>query len=629
MAAAAASPLLLVLFVLAFNANISAARLHRVELTAADEGLSLKALPPFAPTTFFEVAKPVPLPPASAPACSALLLQHDFGYTYGQPPVTAAYRPPCARLRRGRSPSHVVLQWHASSQGRQFDRIFGVWLGGVELLRGCTAEPRPNGIVWTVRKDVTRYAALFARPQTLAVYLGNVVDDTYTGVYHVNVSLHFYFDRSHDRRRAADYQVPSFSAPADLVLPLSRSLPLNDGQWFLIQNSTDVQSTKLAVPANTYRAVLEVYLSFHSRDEFWYTNPPNVYLSENNITDLPGNGPFREVLASLDGEVVGAIWPFTVIHTGGVNPLLWRPISSIGSFDLPSYDIEITPFLGKVLDGKPHEYGFGVTDALNVWFIDANLHLWLDGESSHTSGSLIAYEAPSYAPSLYAQFEGLDGQFKTSARRYISSTGWVNSSFGKITTRFFQKLEFHNSMIFSGNGSNQMINQTIDFECGTYTKHPSSVLFSEHLLRTFPLYLYAGITDQANDAFTQVANLSLGFDEKKLSGEKSGFAYSSLKNLLTARGYMKVKGNLVQSGLGSTEQAYTASGDKDKEMLEMDILVIGNGSQIEGKLMGALQRNFLQEQQSILNQNRLLINEINQHQESRNFISSFLFPDRI
>ncbi|XP_074583966.1 protein ELF4-LIKE 3-like [Curcuma longa] len=51
-------------------------------------------------------------------------------------------------------------------------------------------------------------------------------------------------------------------------------------------------------------------------------------------------------------------------------------------------------------------------------------------------------------------------------------------------------------------------------------------------------------------------------------------------------------------------------------MLEMDTLVIGNGSQIESKLLGALQRNFLQVQ-SILDQNRLLINEINQNHESR------------
>ncbi|KAK9269102.1 hypothetical protein L1049_000871 [Liquidambar formosana] len=113
----------------------------------------------------------------------------------------------------------------------------------------------------------------------------------------------------------------------------------------------------------------------------------------------------------MDGEVVGAIWPFTVIFTGGVNPLLWRPITAIGSFDLPSYDIEITPFLGTILDGKTHEFGFTVTNALNVWYIDANLHLWLDNESQKTTGKLLTHNALPPLISLESDFKGFNGHF--------------------------------------------------------------------------------------------------------------------------------------------------------------------------------------------------------------------------
>ena len=85
------------------------------------------------------------------------MLSHDFGFTYGKPPVVANYRFPRQCRRRGSSEfSKIVLEWTATCKGRQFDRIFGVWLGGVELLRSCTAEPRASGIVWTVQKDVTR-----------------------------------------------------------------------------------------------------------------------------------------------------------------------------------------------------------------------------------------------------------------------------------------------------------------------------------------------------------------------------------------------------------------------------------------------------------------------------------------
>lgn len=109
----------------------------------------------------------------------------------------------------------------------------------------------------------------------------------------------------------------------------------------------DVQSKKLAISSNTYRAVLEVFVSFHGSDEFWYTNPPNEYIEANNLSGLPGNGAFQEIIVKVDEDIVGAVWPFTVIYSGGVNPLLWRPVTGVGSFNLPTYDIDITPFLGN------------------------------------------------------------------------------------------------------------------------------------------------------------------------------------------------------------------------------------------------------------------------------------------
>ncbi|XP_057550469.1 peptide-N4-(N-acetyl-beta-glucosaminyl)asparagine amidase A-like [Amaranthus tricolor] len=205
---------------------------------------------------------------------------------------------------------------------RQYDRIFGIWVEGVELLRSCTAEPTDSGIFWNVRKDVTKYSSLLMKSNlNLSVYMANIVDKTYT----------------------------------DLILSIFRNLPLNDGLWFKIQNSTDFQMKELVIPRNVYRAVLEIYVSFHENDEFWYTNLDNDYLMANNLS-FPGNVSFREVLVKLDDDLVGAVWPFTVIFTVGINPLFWRPISAIESFDLSSYDIEITPFLGKLLDGNPHRF---------------------------------------------------------------------------------------------------------------------------------------------------------------------------------------------------------------------------------------------------------------------------------
>ncbi|KAK3026473.1 hypothetical protein RJ639_041770 [Escallonia herrerae] len=514
------------------------------------------------PTTFFEVTKPIELPRTKP--CSYLVLQHDFGYTYGKPPVLANYTPPtdCP----SQDFAKIVFEWKATCKGRQFDRIFGVWLGGVELFRSCTAEPRATGIVWNVKKDITRYHSLLKTNQTLAVYLGNLIDSTYTGVYHVNITIHFY---PADQERYSSYDMPDsdnlvkgYHSGADLILPISRNLPLNDGLWFEIENSTDVELKEFKIPQNAYRAVLEVYVSFHENDEFWYGNLPNEYITANNLTGTPGNGPFREVVVSLDGVVIGAVWPFTVIYTGGVNPLLWRPISAIGSFNLPSYDIEITPLLGSILDGKAHEFGFSVTNALNVWYIDANLHIWLDHKSVKTKGKLMTHNSLPPLVSLVSNFTGLNGKFFTSVSRSISSSGWVQSSHGKITTKSSQEFNYTNLMVMGKSGNLQIVNQKIDFNESVVAKMPSNSVLSYKSFKRFPFYLYSDNLDLGGGSYNSVANVTLGFSEKRVKASDSGVSVSSLWNLQNGQGSMIVKGNLVVSGLGSTQQSYQYDSSK-------------------------------------------------------------------
>ncbi|XP_022735325.1 peptide-N4-(N-acetyl-beta-glucosaminyl)asparagine amidase A-like [Durio zibethinus] len=514
------------------------------------------------PTLFFEVTKPIYVP--NAKPCSLLVLQHDFGYTYGKPPVFANYSFPsdCPYQEF----SKIVLEWNATCKGRQFDRIFGVWLSGVELLRSCTAEPRATGIVWSVQKDVTRYSSLLLmnKTQTFAVYLGNIVDKTYTGVYHVNVTLYFYpaVEKLNIFMGKEGSLGSGVSSKADLIIPFSRDLPLNDGLWYEIENATDVKVKEFEIPQNVYRAVLEVYVSFHENDEFWYANPPNEYIAANNLTDLAGNGPFREVLVSLDGKLVGAVWPFTVVYTGGINPLLWRPISGIGSFDLPTYDIEITPFLGNILDGKPHKLSFSVTNALNVWYIDSNLHLWLDSKSTKTEGKLLQHDVVPLGVSSVSDFKGLNGTFVTNTTRFISSNGWVKSTYGTVITKSIQNLSYSNSMVMAKDGNLQIVNQTIHFDDSIYAIMPSSNVKSKKSNKTFLLYLYSDYVEQGNRTALSVANVTLGFDEKKFKDADARSASSSLRNLQKGKGVMITKDDLVVSGVARTQQTYNYDGSK-------------------------------------------------------------------
>ncbi|KAL3636928.1 Peptide-N4-(N-acetyl-beta-glucosaminyl)asparagine amidase A [Castilleja foliolosa] len=543
-----ASSLLLLILIL-LHTNPSAANLRKTTSLFRSQLISAAAISA-APTTYFEVTKPIPLPKTEP--CSYLALKHNFASTYGKPPVHTTYKLPSANCPSDiNNFSKIVLEFTATSKGKQFDRIFGIWLGGVEILRSCTAEPRKNGTIWTVKKDITRYRSLLLRKteQTLAVYLGNVVDTKYTGVYHVNVTFHFYPSEENSDHDDHD-------AGADLIIPISRNLPLNDGLWFEIENSTHVVKTEFEIPRNAYRAVLEVYVSFHERDEFWFGNYPNEYISMNNLSadEYYGNGPFREVIVQLDDLLVGAIWPFTVIYTGGVNPLLWRPITGIGSFDLPTYDIEITPLLGRILDGKNHTFAFSVTNALNVWYIDANLHLWLDKESDRTEGKVLSHHSPPLSSSIVSNFSGLDGLFTTNVSRTIVSRGWVRSSRGLINTDSCQQLEYTNSMVLGNQADLQILDQVIKLNGSVGSNGVSTELF-----RMFSVFVYGDSVDKGNGTTVNVANVSLGFNETTRKRSGLGTFTSRLTNWQTGNGYLVSKNRDVVSGLGSTQQDYLYS----------------------------------------------------------------------
>ncbi|CAO2209486.1 unnamed protein product [Urochloa humidicola] len=451
------------------------------------------------PTTFFEVDRPLHPPPGSSGPCSTLLLSGSFAFTFTKPPATAAYSPPPCLAAAGGHASAIslaVLEWHATCRGVQYDRIFGVWLDNAELLRGSTAEPLPDGVVWSVSKDVTRHASLLAAGgnSTLAVFVENLVNGGLTGVYHANVTLHLYF-----RPSPPASPPPPAVAPADLIIPMSRGLPLNDGLWYKIQNASDAASATVTLPPNTYRAVVEVFVSFHGDDEFWWTNAPGAGAS----------GPFREVTVRVDGVLAGAAWPFPVIFTGGIDPRLWRPITGIGSFSLPTYDVELTPLLGKMLDGKAHEVAFAVTNAVDVWYVDANLHLWLDPGSTATAAGLVSYAAPEVAVNATSS--------QTTANREISAAGWVKSSYGNITTNATQAFAFDNT------NAGGTVNQTTVAHAGVAATGDDGVLYySARTQQSFPL-----LWDSGSDQVT----VTRGVEETTVAAGRwsSGPTYRSLR----------------------------------------------------------------------------------------------------
>ncbi|XP_010491079.1 PREDICTED: peptide-N4-(N-acetyl-beta-glucosaminyl)asparagine amidase A-like [Camelina sativa] len=511
---------------------------------------------PDEPQEYEELRLPLPSDHLT-PSCSHVLLRHSFANTINGPPFTAPYTPPSGCT----SPpwSYVVLDLRAASSGDQYDRISALWLGGVELLRTSTAEPSPSGIFWNVRKDVSRYSSLFMRADlNVTMMLENIVNDVYTGIYHINVTLIFYeFNpiasnlKVNSRLGFVESQ-RSDKTPADLIIPVCDEG--NRGFWFMIDNSAETYSKRIQMPSNTRRIVLELYVSFHGDDEFWYSNPPTSYIRTNNLVTGRGNGAYREVFVKIDGRYVGSEVPFPVIFTGGTNPLFWEPVVAIGAFNLPSYDMDLTPFLSLLLDGKSHEFALGISDGISYWLVDANLHLWLDHGSLNVEAGSRFYDSPSRCMVRQEEFEQLDGSFRVEAEVHSEYDGWARSSKDNLTTMVKSMFKIGSLVRFEGNGTYKRVEQRVEtkriVEVTSDTGNPVNRVVHQ---RTYPLTVITstlrGLTND-KDRYMLVTNVSHALNETHSDGE----ALTQVFNRQDSEGWMEVEDHNVLAGEASTRQ---------------------------------------------------------------------------
>ncbi|OMO50039.1 Peptide-N4-(N-acetyl-beta-glucosaminyl)asparagine amidase A [Corchorus capsularis] len=540
--------------------------------TAPDHFFKASKSPKPEAQEFFELSNPLPSDRLT-PSCSITVIRHSFANTINLPPYSTSYSPPSD------CPTPwpcVVLELRVSSSGDQYDRIAGIWLDGAEILRTSTAEPTESGIYWRVRKDITRYSSILSKPQVnVTMMLENVVNDVYTGVYHVHVSFLYYKENV----RPYEVKIPSiispnenshslgtaelglFKTPADLIIPIS-----DDGErgnWFRVESEADVHERRVRIPKNTHQLVLELYVSFHGNDEFWYSNPPNSYIQMNNLTTERGNGAYREVFVTVDGKFVGSEVAFPVVFTGGVNPLFWEPVVAIGAFNLPSYDLDLTPFLGWLLDGKEHEFRIAVDDAISFWLVNANLHIWLDHGTSKLEAQSVVYNNPALVIRRDESFSSLDGTFKIKAKRKSEFAGWVKSKAGNFTTIVSQEFILTNSVRFYFNGTDKIVQQDVKAKRDSRIRADSGNLVGRTVIqRRYPLTVITStvplpriidsLDSKKEEMYMQVTNVSHSLNEKRINGNYSSILYNKQKS----EGWMKVKDHDVLSGEATTWQRY-------------------------------------------------------------------------
>jgi hypothetical protein len=302
--------------------------------------------------------------------------------------------------------------------GRQFDRLGWLNIGDVQVFKTSTPEPSVDGIRWSVEKDVSRYAPLLRTAQPVSMFLGNIVDDTFTGVLDIQVDLTFY---PTDRRHPA-------AATASDVLPLTA--PGHDG--------SDLTGT-VTVPRNTERLLAEVYAtgSGGGCEEFWYLTAPPA----SSYSCPAEGGPYREVQVLLDGQVAGIAAPFPHVYTGGwSNPFLWYVLPAPRAFDIQPLTYDLSPYLGLLTDGAAHRVAvrvLGVPAGQPGWDTPVNFLAWRDPGRAQVTGALLTRHVGALTNESTV---GADHTVTTRAMHTLDASGYVQTSHGKVLTVLRQHL---------------------------------------------------------------------------------------------------------------------------------------------------------------------------------------------
>lgn len=167
----------------------------------------------------------------------------------------------------------------------------------------------------------------------------------------------------------------------------------------------------------------------------------------------------------IDGRVAGIALPYPVIFTGGILPTAWRPITAYGALDLPTYFLDLTPFVPVLTDGKSHNISIDVVSAESNhtindnWFVSGNLQVVTDSSSEPTTGEITKYIAEPFAFSTVTGNVGKDGDVNVTvkANRHIHIESTVNSGSGKSTKVVWtQTLSYQNVQSYLRNTTIQV-----------------------------------------------------------------------------------------------------------------------------------------------------------------------------
>lgn len=476
---------------------------------------------PLAPPDSTAIQVNYPPPDYGSAVASVQLLTHKFANSYFEPAPSALYTPPNVEF------NHVELTLNANVSAIQYDRLSHVFIGAVEVWRPSTAET-DNGHLktWNFTKDVSEYLSLFQQTNNITIILGNIVETGIPGVIEYELIANFF------------YKQQQTIEAANCIIPIN---PQNSGvTTYSITSNWTFTLDQFA--RNTTKAVLSVRGSGNSEEEFWYTN-----IFDENLKilgdDNYGAGPSRIITVYINGEQAGFAYPYPIIYTGGISPILWRTVVGIDAFEVPSYQIDITPFLPDLWGGFADVVititnGYSDEAVNSDWIFTANVQSW---QESGVEG--VGVRTPAVGDTTVIKKDTLEtGGFVNQVISLYSTTGVsAQLQFTKdnrsesVTVEWLQSGSFINYQQTSINGSVENIfqacngdNQMIQNGEKVYSldyNYPLQIVDSETSPESSGLTIKRGLQHVTPDyqlTTIQFSNLT----ESSLNGTTKALAYT-------------------------------------------------------------------------------------------------------
>jgi len=376
--------------------------------------------------------------------CIVPLFQSDSFDNYAPRPFNyappAACPPPWAKV--------VFVGNFSETSGRQFDRTAYLFLGNANLYFGTTPEPRHNlGPTWNIEKDVTDYSALLAQPQSGAMTIFNIVNNTYTGVIHGSGYLYFYpYSQGGDHSQAD---------PRKADVP-SAVFPLNSGnQPAYLPATSSLLSQQFTFPTNMTQMYVDIVAQSQIGDEFWYSCVPDQYESE--LQSCGGTG-YRQAVVQVDGKAMAYAPVSPWIYTGGIDPDLWGPTPGAQTLNFKAYRVNLTPLVAELDDGQPHTISVSVYNSSNYFSVAASVLVYQDPRADQITGGVTAVDVPALSPQttddLVVDNSGdVSGSLTVSSDVRTHLSGYVNLPDGRQNTTVDQDLQFANAQTFTINSA--------------------------------------------------------------------------------------------------------------------------------------------------------------------------------